>query len=103
MKGTGTSPSMWKSVKDESFVSIVGKLLFLILVSGLLLLLILERTGGGIEWIFDRIPILKVVDLSPIGLYVLWLASLWIGFIIGKQVGLKKGAVKERQRLGIPL
>ena len=103
MQGTGTSPSLWKRVKDESFVSILGKLLFLIMVSGLLLLLVLERTGGGIEWIFARFPILKVVDVSPVGLYIVWLVSLWLGFKLGKQVGMKRGAAKERKRLGIPL
>jgi len=103
MQGTGTSPSLWKRVKDESFVSILGKLLFLILVSGLLLLLVLERTGGGIEWIFARFPILKVVDVSPVGLYIVWLVSLWLGFKLGKQVGMKRGAARERKRLGIPL
>jgi len=94
---------LWKRVKDESFVSILGKLLFLILVSGLLLLLVLERTGGGIEWIFARFPILKVVDVSPVGLYIVWLVSLCLGFKLGKQVGMKRGAARERKRLGIPL
>jgi hypothetical protein len=103
MNGKGTSPSFWKKVKEESFVAILGKLLFLILVSALLLLLVLERTGSGIEWIFARFPILKVVDVSPVSLYVIWLVSLWIGFKLGKHVGMKKGALKERRRLGIPL
>jgi len=44
-----------------------------------------------------------VVDVSPVGLYVLWLVSLWLVFKIGKQVGLKRGAARERKRLGIPL
>jgi hypothetical protein len=102
MKGKGISPSLWKKVKEESFVSILGKLLFLILVYGLLLLLALEKKGGGVEWIFARFPILKVVDVSPVGLYIIWLVSLWLGFKIGKQVGMKRGAAKERKRLGIP-
>ena len=97
------SPSLWKKVKEEGFVSILGKLLFLILACGLLLLFVLEKTGGGIEWIFARFPILNVVDVSPVGLYVLWLVSLWLVFKIGKQVGLKRGAARERKRLGIPL
>jgi hypothetical protein len=103
MKGTGFSPSLWKKVKEESFVSLLGKILFLILVYGLLLLLVLEKKGGGIEWIIARIPILKEVEVSPVGLYVVWLVSLWLGFRIGKQVGMKKGASRERKRLGIPL
>ena len=94
---------MWKEVKEEGFVSILGKLLFLILACGLLLLFVLEKTGDGIEWIFARFPILKVVDVSPVGLYVLWLVSLWLVFKIGKQVGMKRGAARERKRLGIPL
>lgn len=102
MKAKGTSPSLWKKMKEEGFVSILGKLLFLILVCGLLLLLILEKTGGGIEWIFARFPILNVVDVSPVGLYILWLVSLWLVFKIGKQVGMKRGAARERKRLGIP-
>jgi hypothetical protein len=97
------SPSLWKKVKEEGFVSILGKLLFLFLACGLLLLLVLEKTGGGIEWIFARFPILKVVDVSPVGLYVIWLVSLWLVFKIGKQVGMKRGAARERKRLGIPL
>ena len=97
------SPSLWKKVKEEGFVSILGKLLFLILACGLLLLLVLEKTGDGIEWIFARFPILNVVDVSPVGLYVLWLVSLWLVFKFGKQVGLKRGAARERKRLGIPL
>ena len=103
MKEKGISPSIWKRVKEESFVSILGKLLFLVLVWGLLFLLVLEKTGGGIEWILTRFPILKVVDVYPVGLYIIWLVSLWLVFKIGKQVGMKKGAVKERKRLGIPL
>jgi hypothetical protein len=103
MKGKGISPSLWKKVKEESFVSILGKILFLILVYGLLLLLVLEKKGGGIEWIFSRFPILKEVEVSPVGLYIIWLVSLWLGFRIGKHGGMKKGAARERKRLGIPL
>jgi hypothetical protein len=103
MKVKDNFPSLWKRVKEEGFVSILGKLLFLILVCGLLLLFVLEKAGGGIEWILARFPILKVVsDVSPIGLYVFWLVSLWLGFKIGKQVGMKRGAARERKRLGIP-
>lgn len=99
----GISPSIWKRVKEESFISILGKLLFLVLVWGLVYLLVLERTGGGIDWILIRFPILKVVDVSPVGLYIIWLVSLWLAFKIGKRVGMKKGAIRERKRLGIPL
>ena len=96
-------PSLRKRVKEEGFASILGKLLFLILVCGLLLLFVLEKAGGGREWIFARFPILKVAsDVSPVGLYVFWLVSLWLGFKIGKQVGMKRGAARERKRLGIP-
>ena len=98
----GISPSIWKRVKDESFISILGKLLFLVLVWGLVLLLVLERTGAGIDWILNRFPILKVVDVSPVGLYIFWLFSLWLGFKIGKQLGMKRGAARERKKLGIP-
>lgn len=97
------SSSWWDHVKEEGFVSILGKLLFLILVYGLLLLLILEIEGGGINWIFVQIPILEVVrDVSHVGLYIFWLLSLWIGFKFGKHVGMTRGAVKERNRMGIP-
>jgi hypothetical protein len=101
MRVNGYSPSLWKKVKEEGFISILGKLLFLILVWGLLLLLVLEKTGGGIAWILARIPILKMVDVSPVGLYILWLVSLWLVFKIGKQVGMKRGAARERKSLGI--
>jgi hypothetical protein len=106
MKGKGISPSLWKKDKDEGFVSILGKLLFLILVSGLLLLLVLEKAGGGIdgiEWILARFPILKVVrDVSPVDLYIFWLVTLWFGYKIGKQAGKRGVAARERKRLGIP-
>ena len=97
------SPSWWDQVKEEGFVSILGKLLFLILVYGLLLVLILEKEGGGIDWIFAQFPILEVVrDVSPVGLYIFWLLSLWTGFKFGKQVGMTRGAARERNRVGIP-
>lgn len=99
----GISPSIWKKIKEESFISILGKLLFLVLVWCLVFLLVLERTGGGIDWILTRFPILKTVDVSPVGLYIIWLVSLWLAYKIGKHVGMRKGAVKERKRLGIPL
>ncbi len=103
MKGKGIFPSLWKKDKEEGFVSILVKLLFLILVCGLIFLLIIVKAGGGIEWIFARFPILKVVsDVSPVGLYIFWLVSLWLGFKIGKQVGMKRGAARERKKLGIP-
>jgi hypothetical protein len=103
MKVKGTSSSLWKKGKEEGFFSILGKLLFLILLCGLLFLLDLERAGRGIEWILARFPILKVAgDVSPVGLYIFWLVSVWIGFKIGKQVGMKRAAARERKKLGIP-
>jgi hypothetical protein len=97
------SSSLWDQVKKEGFVSILGKLLFLILVYGLLLLLILEKEGGGIDWIFAQFPILEVVrDVSHVGFYIFWLLSLWIGFKFGKHVGMTRGAARERNRMGIP-
>lgn len=102
MKARGNSGSLWRR-KDEGFLSLFAKLLFLILVYGLVALLVLERTGGEVEWVFARFPILNVVrEVSQVGLYMLWLFSLWLGFKIGKQVGLKRGAARERNRLGIP-
>lgn len=96
-------PSLWEKDKKEGFVSILIKLLFLILLCGLSFLLIIVKAEGGIEWIFTRFPILKVVrDVSPVGFYIFWLISLWLGFKIGKQVGMKRGAARERKRLGIP-
>ncbi len=103
MKEKSNLPSWWKRVKEEGFVSILGKLLFLILVYGLLLVLVLEKEGGGMDWIFARFPILEAVrGISPVGLYIFWLVSLWVGFRFGKHVGMKRGAERERQRLGIP-
>lgn len=102
MKSTGKSPSLWKR-KDEGFGSVFVKLLFLILVYGLVALMFIEKTEGGTDWIFARFPILNVVrDVSPIGLYIFWLFSLWLGFKIGKQLGMKRGAARERKKLGIP-
>jgi hypothetical protein len=93
----------WDLVKHEGFFSILGKLLFLILVYGLLLVLVLETEGRGIKWIFAQFPFLEVArDVSPVGLYIFWLVSLWLGFKFGKQVGIKKGAVIERKRIGMP-
>jgi hypothetical protein len=101
MKGKRKFPSLWR--KGEGFISVVGKLLFLILLYGLAFLLILEKTGIGTEWIFDRSPILQTArEVSPVGLYSFWLVSLWLGFKIGKRTGLKRGASRERQKLGIP-
>ena len=92
----------WDLVKLEGFFSILGKLLFLILVYGLLLVLVFETEGGGIKWIFAHFPFLEVArDVSPVGLYILWLISLWLGFKFGKQAGIKKGAVIERKRIGL--
>ena len=103
MKEQGKSPSLWKRVKEEGFVATLGKLLFFLLVYGLLLVLILETEGSGMKWIFAHFPVLKVVgEVSPVGLYIFWLVSLWLGFKIGKHVGMKRGAERERQRLGIP-
>ena len=101
MKGKRKFPSLWR--KGEGFLSVFGKLLFLILLYGLAFLLILEKTGAGTGWIFDRAPILNAVrEVTPVGLYIFWLVSLWLGFKIGKRTGLKRGASRERQRLGIP-
>lgn len=103
MPVNGISKSWWNQVKDEGFVSILGKLLFLILIYGLLFVLVLEKEGGGLDWIFARFPILEVVrGVSPVGLYIFWLLSLWVGFKFGKQVSMKRGAVRERNRIGIP-
>jgi hypothetical protein len=103
MTANGISQTWWDQVREEGFVSILGKLLFLVLVYGLLLVLILEIEGGGIDWIFAQIPILEVVrDVSHVGLYVFWLVSLWIGFKFGKHVGMTRGAARERNRIGIP-
>ncbi len=107
MKRKGIFPSLWEKDKEEGFVSILGKLLFMVLVYGLLFLLVLERAGGGIEWILEwilaRFPILKVVrDVSPVGLYIFWLVTLWLGFKIGKHAGMRGVAARERKRLGIP-
>jgi hypothetical protein len=103
MEAKSNFPSFWKRVKEEGFASILGKLLFLILFCGLILLFVLEKAGGGTGWIFARFPILEVAsDVSPTGIYIFWLVSLWLGFKIGKQVGMKRGAARERKRLGIP-
>jgi hypothetical protein len=92
-----------KRVKEEGFFSILGKLIFLILLCGLLFILDAERARRGMEWIFAQFPILGVVyDVTPVGLYVFWLVSLWLGFNIGKQVGMKRAASRERKKLGIP-
>lgn len=102
MKASGNPASLWRR-KDEGFLSIFAKLLYLILVYGLVVLLILDKTGSGTGWIFARFPVLEVVrDVSPAGLYLFWLVSLWIGYMIGKHTGLKRGASRERKRLGIP-
>lgn len=110
MKGKGIFQSLWKKDKEEGFISILGKLFFLILVYGLLLLLVLEKAGGGIEWVFSgmewvlaRFPILKVVrDVSSVDLYIFWLVTLWLGYKIGKLTGRRGVAARERKRLGIP-
>jgi hypothetical protein len=103
MKGKGIPQSSWKKDKEEGFASILGKLVFMILVYGLLFLLILEKAGGGIEWISARFPILKMVrDVSPLDLYIFWLVTLWLGYKIGKQAGTRGVAARERKRLGIP-
>ena len=79
------------------------KLLFLLLVSALLLLLVLERAGVGTEQILARFPVLKgVANVSLVEAYIFWLASVWLGFEIGNQVGVRKGAARERKKLGIP-
>lgn len=103
MKNKGFISSLWKKDREEGFLSILYKLLFLLLVFGLVLLFVLEKAGGGMGWMFSRFPILKRVagELSPVNLYLFWLASLWVGFKIGKHVGTKRGAVNERRRLGI--
>ena len=99
----GRGQYWWDLVKHEGFFSILGKLLFLIFVYGFLLVLVIEAEGRGIKWIFAHFPFLEVVrDVSPVGLYIFWLISLWLGFKFGKQVGIKKGVVMERKRLGMP-
>lgn len=103
MTGSGF-PSSWSNqVKEEGLISILGKILFLILIYGLVLVLILEKEGSGVDWIFARIPFLEVFrDVSPVGLYIFWLVSLWLGYRFGKQVGMTRGAARERNRVGIP-
>jgi len=97
------SQSWWDQIKDEGFVSFFGKLLFMILIYGLFFVLILEKEGGGLHWIFVKFPFLEVArSVSPAGLYVFWLLSIWIGFKFGKQVGMTRGAARERNRIGIP-
>lgn len=99
----GISSSWWEQVKGEGFVSILGKLFFVILIYGLLLFVILEKEGGGTNWLFAQFPILEVLrDVSFVGLYIFWLLSLWIGFKFGKHVGVVRGAARERNRMGIP-
>ncbi len=105
MTANGITLSWWNDVKEEGFFSILGKLLFLILIYGLLLALILEKEGGGTGWVFARFPILEAVrDVSPVGLYIVWLVSLWVGFRFGKHVGMKRAEARERERnrIGIP-
>lgn len=103
MKVKIISQSWWDQIKDEGFVSIFGKLLFMILIYGLFFVLILEKEGGGLNWIFVKFPILEMArSVSPIGLYVFWLLSIWIGFKFGKQAGMTRGAARERNRIGIP-
>lgn len=103
MKRKGNSPSWWDGVKEEGFGSLFGKLLFLILICGLFFLLALEKIEGGKEWLFSRFPILGMAgEVTPVHLYIFWLLSLWFGFQIGKLAGTKRGARKERHRLGIP-
>ncbi len=103
MKRDGLVASLWKRDKEEGFASILYKLLFLVLVFGLVLLMALERAGGGLVWVRGRLPILEdlVEYISPDVLYFLWLVSIWLGFKVGKHVGMKRGAVNERRRLGI--
>jgi hypothetical protein len=103
MKREGIFRSLWKKDREEGFFSTLGKLLFLILTSVLLFLLVLERAGSGIEWIVARFPFLKMArDISPVDLYMFWLVTLWLGFKIGKQAGMRGVAARERKRLGIP-
>ena len=103
MKREGLFASMWKRDKEEGIASILCKLLFLILAFGLVLLMALEKAGVGTGWVLDRFPILKYVAeyVSPDVVYLLWLASIWLGFRIGKHIGMKRGAINERRRLGI--
>lgn len=92
-----------KTVKAEGFLPTLGKVLFLMLLCGLLLQLILVQAGIGTEWIFERFPILNAVrDVLPDVLYIFWPLSVWLGFKIGKHAGMKKGALREREKLGIP-
>ena len=103
MKREGLFASMWRRDKEEGFASILYKLLFLILVLGLVLRMGFEKAGGGMGWVLDRFPVLEhlVEYISPDVLYFFWLVSIWVGFRIGKRVGMKRGAVDERRRLGI--
>jgi hypothetical protein len=103
MKRGGVFASLWKRDRQEGYGPILYKILFLLLVSGLLMLLLLERAGIGTERIVARFPALKgVANVSVVEAYLFWLASVWLGFEIGKQVGVRKGAARERKKLGIP-
>ena len=103
MKREGLFALMWKKDKEEGIASILYKLLFLALVLGLVLRMAYEKAGGGMGWVLDRYPILgnMVEYVSPDVIYFFWLASIWLGYKIGKRTGMKRGAINERRRLGI--
>jgi hypothetical protein len=102
MTANGYLLSWWNQVREEGFVSILGKLLFLFLLYSLFFLLILGKEAGGLEWIFAQFPFLEMIrDVSPVGLYIFWLVSIWIGYKFGKHVGMTRGAARERNRIGI--
>ena len=103
MAENGSLSYWWDQMKEEGVISILAKLLFLILIYGLFVVLILEKEGGGMKWLFARFPILEMVrGVSFVGLYIFWLVSLWIGFKFGKRAGMVRGAARERNRMGIP-
>lgn len=103
MAENGVFSYWWDQMKEEGFASILAKFLFLALIYGLFLVLILEKEGGGMTWVFVRFPILEMVrGVSFVGLYVFWLLSLWIGFKFGKRAGMVRGAARERNKMGIP-
>lgn len=103
MKRKRIFTSVKTALKEEGFLSILTKFLFLILVYGLLFLLLLARVEGGMDWILARFRVPEVIrDLSSLDLYTFWLFSLLLAFKIGRRGGIKKGAARERNRLGIP-
>jgi hypothetical protein len=109
MKGKRIFTPVKTAMKEEGFLSILTKFLFLILAYILLFLLLFAREGG-MDWILVRFPVPKVIRdltsvdlyLTSVDLYTFWLFSLLLAFKIGRRAGKKIGAVRERNRLGIP-